>query len=304
MPNEGQQQGGDGQQQQQQGQQQQQQQQNGQQQSGTPWYASRNDAEFTGTIQTQGLDKKAADEAAHHFYKSWSEANKMISRLTGTPDKDRILIQPKPDATQQEKDAYYERLGRPAKADAYDFKAVKFPDGSELDDNFVAMLRGAAFKANATKEGAEAIARDVVAFLAKADEADAAETASKFAAEKQALEKNWGPNYEANKFVARQGYLKMGFTPEVIDAMEKSAGFRMIMEAGLKAGQAFGEDKYIANRAPNGTGIMTQEQAKARMAELKMETGPNSFGARVAKGDRQAIDEFNAITAMMAGQAA
>lgn len=279
-----------------------QQQQNGQQQQQqAPWYSTVNDPEFVGTLQTRGLDKKDAVQSAHELYKAHREATQMISRLTGTPDKDRIIITPKPDAPQSEKDAFYQRLGRPAKSEEYDFKEIKFPDGSELDDGFVSMLRGAAFKANASKEQATAIARDLVQFLAKADEMDAAEQATKYNTEKMELERNWGANKEANLFIARQGAAKLGITPEAVAAMEKAAGYKAVMEGFLKAGLAFGEDRYIAGRVGNQQGVMTAEQARARLTELRQD---REWGAKLMKGDRATTEEFNALTAMMVGQAA
>lgn len=267
----------------------------------SPWYAAFNDAEFTGTLQTRGLDKKDAAEAARNFYQAHREASQTISRISGTSDRDRILITPKPDATDTEKNAFYEKLGRPAKADDYDFKDIKFPDGSELDDGFTAMLRAAAFKANATKEQAATMARDLVSFLAKADEMETAEATTKLDTEKAELKKNWGANFEANMFIARQGAAKLGITPEAVQAMEKQVGYKAVLEGFLKAGQAFGEDKFIANRAPNTGGVMTREQATARLAELKLD---KAWNKRFFDGDRQARAEFDALTAMMAGQQA
>lgn len=266
-----------------------------------PWYAARNDANFTGYLQTRGWDKKTPEEAAHEAYKSHNEAQQMISRLTGTPDKDRILITPKPDATEAEKNAYYEKLGRPSKADDYDFKSIKFPDGSELDDDFVGVLRNAAFKANASKDQAAQIAKDLVDWMGKADEAESTVMAGKIAAEKSELLKSWGPNAEANKFIAQQGALKLGWTPEQIQALQNGLGYKAVMEAALKAGLAFGEDKFIANRTPGTQGVMTKEQAGARLKELRMD---KAWADKLMKGDRQANDEFNALTAMMVGQAA
>lgn len=268
-----------------------------------PWHDTykAKEPEFIGSLQTHGWDKKGADEAAFEYYKSHREAQQMISRLTGTPDKDRILITPKPDATEAEKNAYYERLGRPKEAKDYDYKDIKFPDGTELDDGFVNMLRGAAFKANASKEGAAAIARDVVAYLAKAEEAETAGLATKIATEKDELNRNWGANRESNLFVARQGMAKLGFSAEAIAALEKAAGYKAVMEGALKAGMAFGEDRFIANRAPGTTSVMTKEQARARLTELRAD---REWGAKLMKGDRQVTDEFNALTAMMVGTAA
>lgn len=267
----------------------------------TPWYAARNDADFTGYLQNRGLDKKSPDEAAFETYKAHSEATQMISRLSGTPDKDRIIIQPKPDATEAERNAFYQKLGRPADPKDYDFAGLKFPDGDEVDDSLIQVFRQGAFKANLSKEAATTFAKDVLEYIGKAADTETAEATARIASESAELQRNWGGNFEANKFIAQQGALKLGIAPEAVQAMEKAVGYKAVMEGFLKAGIAFGEDRFVANRAPNMQGVMTREQAGARLKELKAETGPDSWGARVMRGDVKAKQEFEALTAMMAG---
>lgn len=260
-----------------------------------PWYNGETDQEFIGKIQNMGLDKKTPVEAAKEFYKSHREAQQMISRLTGTPDKDRIIITPKPDASQADKDAFYQRLGRPAKPEEYDFTSLKWADGEDIGDQLSAMLRASAFKANATKEQAATMAKDFIDFMDKSDQADTAQAAAKQTAEKAELDKNWGANKETNLFIARQGMAKLGFTGEQIQAMEQSAGYKAIMEAGLKAGLAFGEDKYIANKGAN-SGVLTVEGAKARMAERRQDA---QWAQRAAvKGTNENLEWEALIVAM------
>lgn len=270
-----------------------------------PWYAARNDAEFTGTMQNRGLDKKTAEEAAFDLYKAHREASQLIGRVTGTQDKDRILVVPKADAPEAEKNAYYEKLGRPQKPEEYDFKDIKFPDGTELDDNFSGFLRSAAFKANVSKDGAQQIAREMVQYLDKIDQAEAAENSAKLVAEKEALKKSWGPNFEANEFVANQGFKKIteagGLSPEQAATALKALGDHVGAGATAKflhaAGIAFGEHKYVANGTQGNQGIMSREQASARMAELKNDA---SWVKAFSSGDVKSRSEFDALTAMIA----
>lgn len=259
------------------------------------WYANRNDAEFTGYLQNRGLDKKDAGEAAFEAYKAHREAEKLL----GAP-RDELVRFPK-DPVSPEWNKIYERLGRPANDTGYDFKAVKFPDGTPLDDNFSAFLQKAAFRANMSKERAEDFAKEYVTYQSKIKEAEAATAAVKLQTEQSELDKNWGPNIEAYKFIARQGAMKLGITPEAVEAMEKQVGYKAVMEGFLKAGVAFGEDRYVANRAPGTQGIMTKEQAKATLAERRADT---DWAKRFMQGDTKAVQEFNALTEMMAGRAA
>jgi hypothetical protein len=265
-----------------------------------PWFDTmKTDAEFVGTLQTRGLDKKTALEAAHDFYKGHREATQMISRLTGTPDKDRIVIRPKPDATPEEITAFHEKLGRPAKADDYDYKDVKFPDGTELDADYAAHLRAAAFKANLTKDQAASIAKDQAAYIQKIDEARTVVDQAKLSEEIRAIEAAWGPNHDAFLFIAKQAMTKFGFTPDMLQTLQKTIGASKVMDGFLKLGQQTGEGRFIANQAPGGTGLMTPEQATAKVKELMSEKGPDSFGAKVRRGDVAATEQYNALAEMI-----
>jgi hypothetical protein len=270
-----------------------------------PWYAARKDDEFSGIVQNRGLDKKTADEAAFEFYKAHRSAEKLLSERFGTDDRSRVLLTPKPDASEAEKNAFYEKLGRPQKPEEYDFKDIKFPDGTELDDNFSGFLRNAAFKANVSKDGAQQIAREMVQYLDKIDQAEAAENSAKLVAEKEALKKSWGPNFEANEFVANQGFKKIveagGLTAEQAQTALKALGDNVGAGATAKflhaAGVAFGEHKYVANSTQGNQGIMSREQATARMAELRKDA---TWTKAFSSGDVKARSEFDALTAMMA----
>jgi len=257
------------------------------------WYSTRNDAEFTGYLQNRGLDKKDAAEAAYEAYK----AHKAAEKFVGAPAEELVRL-PK-DPVSQDWNKVYERIGRPANEDGYDFNGVKFPDGTEVDADFAKFVKGAAFRANVTKEGANSLLRELVAHMSKADEAEAANGAAALENERRELAKNWGPNYEANKFIARQGAAKLGIPAEAIEHMEGFVGYQAVMEAFLKAGLAFGEDKFIANRAPGSTGVMTREQAMATMKERRNDS---EWGKKLMAGDTTVTNEFNALTEMIAGR--
>lgn len=278
----------------------------------TAWYEpfKTTNPEFVGDVQTRGLADKTPADAALNFYKAHLEHKQMISRLTGTPDKDRIIVQPKPDAPEAERTAYYEKLGRPAKAEDYDFTGIKFPDGTDLDDDFVSTLKNASFKANVSKDAAAAIARELTAYVHKIDEGEAAKTALEIQQASEKLNQSWGANRQAFQFIADQGLAKLAESAKLTPEQTKTALVTLANSVGrfeaaqmlLAVGKAFGEDKYVSGPTGGNMGLMTREQAKAALDQLKMERGPDSFGAKLRRNDAEAINKFNALTAMMVGQ--
>lgn len=258
-----------------------------------PWFDSlKNEAEFVGTVQTRGLDKKDAATAAFEFYKAHKEAEKFI----GAPAKELLRLPKEPGDPAWNQ--IYERLGKPAKADEYDFKDIKLKDGSALDDDDTAFIRETAFKANMSKDAARQFAADMVAKRDRDGEQEATIGAADLKAEKDALMKDWGANKDGNLFIARQAALKLGFKPEAIDALQKVAGYGATMQALLNVGQKIGEDKFIANQAPGATGVLTVQQAKAKLEELKRDS---IWRDKYYKGDRAAIAEFDALVEMSVG---
>lgn len=257
------------------------------------WYDGlKNEAEFVGTVQTRGLDKKDAATAAFEFYKAHKEAEKFI----GAPAKELLRLPKEPGDPAWNQ--IYERLGKPAKADEYDFKDIKFKDGTALPDTDAAFYRDVAFKANMSKDAARQFAADMMARDETTKEQTAVIGAADLKAEKDALMKDWGANKDGNLFIARQAAIKLGFKPEAIDALQKVAGYGATMQALLNVGQKIGEDKFIANQAPNATGVLTVQQAKAKLEELKRDT---LWRDKYYKGDRAAIAEFDALVEMSVG---
>ncbi len=252
------------------------------------------DTEFVGTLQNRGLDKKTAAESAFELYKAHSEAQKMISRVTGTADKERILIRPKPDSSPEEISAFHEKLGRPTKAEEYDFSALKKPDGQPIEDHYRDFLRATAFKLNLSKDAATQFATDALAYQTKTGEASDAIAAGKLAAEIKAIEADWGPNKESNLFLVKQAMAKFGFTPEHLQVLQKINGATPVLKGLLNLALATGEDRFIANKGPTA-GIMSKEQASARLAELRSD---KDWGKRFFAGDVRCRQEFDALTEM------
>ena len=255
-----------------------------------PWYDGMAgvDSEMIGHWTNKGWHTKPAAEVALEASKAWKAAE----RLVGVPANEIVRLPKDPAAP--EWDGVYQRLGRPAKAEEYDFSAVKFQDGSALDDAFVGLVRDAAFKNGLSKEKAADLAASIVKFTEGADAKDAAETAAALAQEKALLDKNWGFNKEANKLVAQNAVRALGLDPETVNALEKVVGYSKVMEMFRNIGSKIGEDKFISNeKQGNGApGVMSRDQAVARKSELKAD---KAWVGKFLAGDTEAKREMAAL---------
>jgi hypothetical protein len=193
--------------------------------------------------------------------------------------------------------AFHERIGVPADVKGYDFKDVKFADGTALDANFVDAIAPALQAAGVAKDKAPDVIKAVVKFMDGAEATETAETTAKLAQERDKWRTNSGNNLEANQFIVKQAVVKLGLQESVVDALEKTAGYFGTMSALLKIGQMMGEDKFVQT-PPGGTpGIMTRDQAAARLSELKAD---KSWVVKFNDGDTAANREFNNLTTLTA----
>jgi hypothetical protein len=254
--------------------------------SADPGYAAL-DAETKGYFENRGLDKKPLFDAVIESAKAHREANKHL----GAPAEELVRFPKDPNSPDWDK--VYQRLGKPADPKEYDFTGVKLANGDELSESLKDILRPALAAANTPKDKAPEIARAIAKHFDSTSAADMADRTAKLGTEREALKVNWGANVEANMFIAKQGAAKLGVTPEEVTILENTVGYAKTMEIFRKAGEAMGEARFVANGAPGGTGVMTADQAVARLTELKQDT---AWGTRYMGGDREAAREFDALT--------
>jgi hypothetical protein len=267
-----------------------------------PWYdgVAGVDQEIVGHWQNRGWDKKSAAEVALEATKAWKGAE----RLVGVPA-DQVLRVPKEVSDEAGWKAVWSRLGKPAEAKEYDFSAIKFSDGTPLDDAFAESARQWAFKFNLPKDAATGITQEFAKFLDTAETSEKTEREAKLVEQKAALKKNWGANEAAHKFtadrMARVLEEKLGLENAALatSALEQVIGYDKIMDMFRFFGAAIGEDKFVRSDAPGGKGgPMTVEQATAKRADLMSD--PVWVKAYQA-GDKTKLREMMALQSIITG---
>jgi hypothetical protein len=257
-----------------------------------PWYAEADEI-TRGFFQNRGLDKKTAVEAAVQLAKDFRETQSKLAIPA-----DRVLRVPEAADAEGWK-AVHQRLGVPADPSQYDFTAVKFADGSAIDEELVTFARTTAHALNLPKDAAPQLA---AAFVKFGEDAEAAEKVTNAAARAVAIDQlntSWGANRATNQFIADRTASLLGLTPEFIAAVPADlyAGF---MEKLREAGSRMGEAALLGHGASGGlvqTGPMTREGAMARIEELKRDP---VWYKRWQSGDTAAQTEWNNLNRMAA----
>ncbi len=258
-----------------------------------PWYDGKADAETLGHWQNKLSPDVLKDpvQVALEMTRRHRESEKFI----GAPA-DQILRLPKDAKDEAGWKDVWTRLGAPKEAKDYDFSAVKFADGTAIEDSFAEAIRQTAFAQHVPKDTATAFAQSVVKFMEGADASEKAELGAKLATEKAVLAKDWGPNADLNRLTAMQGAKRLGVTPDEINALENVVGYAKIMEMFRKIGAGTSEDTFVEGKG--GGNPTTAHSATARLAELQSD---QAWAKRLLAGDAAARREFTTLTEQIAG---
>lgn len=262
-----------------------------------PWYqgVAGVDETMVSHWANKGWDKLSAPELAVKASSAWKEAEKLI----GVPA-DQVVRLPS-DANAPEWGGVYNRLGRPDTADGYDFKDLKFSDGTEIGEDFIKAISPLAHKVGVSKAGMRELTDGIIKFLDSSESAEAAESAATLEAQKAALDKNWGTNKAANLLVAQAAIRALGWDPAMVSALESVVGYDKIMEGLRTLGTRLGEHNFIGGGPNNPTGVMTRDQAVAKRTDLMKD---KEWVTRYMNGGSAETREMQALTKIIIGQAA
>lgn len=194
--------------------------------------------------------------------KSWVEAQKLIGR-------DKIPV-PGENATKEDWDMVFDRLGRPKTAEEYKLPEVKLPDGFPMPkDEFFKELRSKAHELGVLPAQLNGLyewfmANEANQFNQFNTEREAAQTQAE-----TALRKAWGKAFEQNYAIAEQAVNKYG-TEKFIEKL-KLTGLNNdpdMIEFIANMAKNFSEDK-IAGKPVGMTS--SPEEAKAEIAKIQAE---------------------------------
>lgn len=263
-----------------------------------PWFDGI-DAETIGHWDNKGWKKDDPKGLATELTKAW----KTLERSIGVPP-EQLLKLPKDASDEAGWNTVYERLGRPKEAKEYDLSGLKYGDGQEVEAAFLDTIRSSLFKAGVRKDAVRQVAEDLIKYSDGNEAADSAERTAFLKAEREALQRDWGPNYELNRLNAMQGARRAVGSDDkaaaVVAAMEQAIGYRETMEFWRRIGAGTSEDTFHGG-STNGMSPTTVNGAIARKAELMAD---KAFSTRYLAGEAAAVREMNNLLLLISGSAA
>lgn len=221
-----------------------------------------------GAVQIDGL---SGEDVAMLQGKGWVKDGKpdLAGIVSGYRNAEKAIggdkiVLPGKDAKPEEWNKVWEKLGRPANADAYE---VKKPDGATwYSDGLAGVLRKAAFDAGLPARQFGAVHDAFVGAV------QAAMIERRTAAEGQlkALETEMGPAFKANVQMARSAAAKAmeaaGISGTDFDALGDAIGHDKVIKLFHHFGQAMAEDRAVEGHKPTAEG---SEAAKAEWTALQ-----------------------------------
>ncbi len=181
------------------------------------------------------------------------------------------LRMPAADASQEERDAFYTKLGRPESADKYD---IKFAEGTAVDDNLLGAFRGVAHKLGLTQTQAQALGEWWAGQAQGMGEAQGGQIKADLETWDKDLSNTWGWQKDHNMVLASRALRTV-----IGDDAELGAKVTELLDStGLgnhpemvklfhKIALRIGEDKFITE--PTGPSSDDRVTAKSQINEIR-----------------------------------
>lgn len=209
--------------------------------------------------------------------KSYREAEKLIGR-----DPNTLLVMPRADDPAGLR-AVYGKLGLPEAPEKYEF--AKPGDGLALDPGYEKFARATFHKIGMPASMAKELTAEHNAYVAELNKQAAKDYDLSVATDKAALLKEWGGGHDRMLNSAKTAAKALGFTPEVIDGIERTVGYAGTWKFMAALGQKLGEPGLVTGGDKNGdfnNATLTPAEAKTQWETLK-----NDPNWKAAAGDAQ-----------------
>jgi hypothetical protein len=204
-------------------------------------------------------------QSAADVVKSYQGAEKLIGR-----DPSTLLQMPRADDPAGFREVM-SKLGLPASPDKYEFDK---PEGLSIDEGYQTWAKQAFHKAGVPAPVAKALVAEHNAHVKAQLDARDTEYKAAVTADKAALLKEWGGGHERMLNAAQTAAKSLGFTGEMVDALEQSLGYAGTMKFFAQLGQKLGEDNFVSESSRDGgrfSDTMTPAEAKAAWEGMKID---------------------------------
>jgi hypothetical protein len=196
--------------------------------------------------------------------KTLSGMAKMLVHAQSMVGADKVVI-PNADSSDEDKSAFYNKLGRPEKADGYDLKP---PEGLKYEDAELDEFKTVAHKIGLTDTQTNALFEWHGGLSVKNAEAGSLKEKEALQTSELALKKDWGNAYDQNFALAMRA-VKTFANEDSVEALERGLGNDPSMVKMMhKIGASISEEKLKGN-TPVYTPTENKDAINTIMGDLK-----------------------------------
>ena len=165
----------------------------------------------------------------------------------------------------------FSKLGLPDSADKYEFAKT---EGVTPDEGYVKWAKDNFHKVGLLPDQVKALTGAHNEYVKAQLEQRAKDATLRYTAEKNELTAEWGGGYERMANAAKTAATALGFTGDMVDAMEGAVGYKNTMKFFAALGKKLGEDGFVGSAqggAPRFTGTLTPAEAKAQWDAMRID---------------------------------
>jgi hypothetical protein len=243
-----------------------------------PTWTDGLEGEDLGFIQNKGF--KSLDEAV----KSYRNAEQFL----GVPADRLVKLPENLEAAEAEVQAeIFKKLGWPEKAEDYGLQPqADAPEGTiDLAPKFAEW----AHEAHLLPHQVHSVVEKFNAHMTELREAQQQAVVAQTEAAQATLRKQWGAAYDDKVAAADRFMQKVGWDQPTVEALRDAMGAQWVLELTATLGEGLGEAPFVSGEAAPTGGVMTPEQAKARIAQLRTDSAfqLRLYGDEATGGNRR-----------------
>ena len=220
-----------------------------------------------------------------------------LEKMVGADRAGRTVTVLGDDATQEQKDEFYTKLGRPAEATEY---SVALPEGA-TDDTRLNMMRNKAFELGITDAQFAGLAEADMAYISAVNQG-VADKATVSAADAEAqLRTEWGAAFDLKVAGIDVAAHKLGMSDDQLNGLRESMGPVEAMKFVDGLNTKMGDHSFESGESVT-PGHKTPEQAKQELGELTMNKEfMDAWLDKQHPGHGAAVEKKAALARLMTG---
>lgn len=207
--------------------------------------------------------------------KNWSDISAMatshrnLEKMIGAPAEEIVRLGRAPDAETIRN--LQTRLGLPDDASEYEIVTT---EGLPVDQGFMDAMRSAFHKQGFTADQVKGFTKDYADYMSAVVTQQGKDYAANAAAEDAQLRQEFGNGYDTQLNRASTTANLLGFTPEVIDAMESAMGYGNVIKFFAGLSSKFSEDNFRGGEGSTSGFGFTMTPAEARSEWNRLSADP------------------------------